>query len=279
MEAEDGALRPRRGDSAKSVLLTVLGEFVLPSGGSAWTGTLVDALATLDYRDRNARQVLTRLRDDGHIEAERRGRRTRWHLTDPGRRLLEGGTERIYRFGRRAARWDGRWLLVHCPVPETMRRERRLLQTRLSFEGFGFLSPAVAVSPHGELEATANSVLTELGLADLAVVMAGTTGSLSPDDVILDRAWDLAGLRAAYRSFIERFESVDPDGDEACFAEVVGLVHAWRRFPFRDPGIPLELLPDDWVGVRARELFDDRRTRWSPGATAFYKEREAWHDG
>lgn len=279
MEPDDGALRPRRGDSAKSVLLTILGEFVLPSGASAWTGTLVDALTALGYQDRNARQVLTRLRDDGRIEPERRGRRTLWHLTGPGRRLLEAGSARIYRFGRRAERWDGRWLLVQCSVPETMRRERRLLQTRLSFEGFGFLSATVAVSPYCELEETANEVLTDLGLADLAVVMFGSTGSLSPGAAILERAWDLDGLRTAYRDFIERFDTVEPSGGKASFAAVVRLVHAWRQFPFRDPEIPSQLLPEDWIGSRARDLFDDRRTRWSPAATDFYKGLEASNEG
>ena len=116
----DRDLRPRRSESAKSVMLTVLGEFVLPGGGQAWTGTLVGALATLGYQDRNARQVLARLRDDGRIRSERVGRQTRWHLTAEGRSLLEAGAERIYRFGRRAQDWDGRWLLVQCSVPEVM---------------------------------------------------------------------------------------------------------------------------------------------------------------
>ena len=260
-------------------MLTVLGEFVLPGGGTAWTGTLVDALATVGYQDRNARQVLTRLRDDGRIDSRRQGRRTRWHLTEEGRALLEAGAERIYRLGRRAERWDGRWLLVQCPVPEVMRRERRLLQTRLSFEGFGFLSPTVAISPYCELEETANRVLTELGLAELAVVMAGRTGSLSPDRTILERAWDLDELDDAYRDFVERFEAVEPVGAEDRFAELVRLVHAWRRFPFRDPEVPTELLPADWAGRRAQDLFEDRRARLAPEAATFFKELEAANGG
>lgn len=279
MEADDSDLRPRQGGSAKSVMLTVFGEFVLPGGGSAWTGTLVDALATVGYQDRNARQVLTRLRDDGRIDSERLGRRTRWHLTGDGRALLEAGSERIYRFGQRAERWDGTWLLVQCPVPETLRRERRLLQTRLSFEGFGFLSPTVAVSPHRELEEAANRVLTDLGLADLAVVVAGTTGSLSPDASILARAWDLDELGDAYRMFVDRFDRRDPSGGRDRFAELIHLVHAWRRFPFRDPEVPTQLLPDDWVGGRARALFEDRRSRWGPDAGTFFKELEAANGG
>ena len=255
-------------------MLTVLGEFVLPGGGTAWTGTLVDALATVGYQDRNARQVLARLRDDGRIDAERLGRRTRWRLTADGRTLLEAGAERIYRFGRRAERWDGRWLLVQCPVPETLRRERRLLQTRLSFEGFGFLSPTVAISPHCELEAAANRVLTELGLADLAVTMAGETGSISPDATILERAWDLDELGHAYRDFVDRFGSIEPTGGRDRFAALVELVHAWRRFPFHDPEIPLPLLPVDWPGRQAQDLFEDRRSQWGPESTTFFKELE-----
>lgn len=279
MEPDDGPLRPRNSDSAKSVLLTVLGEFVAPGGGSAWTGTLVESLAGLGYGDRNARQVLTRVRDDGIIRSERRGRKTRWHLSDEGRELLEAGARRIYRFGKRAENWDGQWLLVHCSVPETMRRERRRLQTRLSFEGFGFLSPTVAVSPYRELEAAAGQVLADLGLSERAVIVAGSTGSLSPDEVILERAWDLKNLEAAYRDFVERFDDRRPEGGRARFEELVRLVHTWRRFPFLDPGIPHELLPKDWVGLRAQELFDDRRAEWGPDAGTWYKELEATNDG
>lgn len=260
-------------------MLTVLGEFVLPGGGTAWTGTLVDSLAAVGYQDRNARQVLTRLRDDDRIDAERIGRRTRWQLTESGRALLEAGAERIYRFGQRAERWDGTWLLVQCPVPETLRRERRLLQTRLSFEGFGFLSPTVAVSPHRELEEAANRVLTDLGLAELAVIMAGTTGSISPDTSILERAWDLDELRDAYRAFVDRFEAIDPSGERDRFAALVDLVHAWRRFPFHDPEIPIPLLPADWAGRRAQELFEDRRARWGADAATYFKGLEAANGG
>jgi phenylacetic acid degradation operon negative regulatory protein len=43
----------------------------------------------------------------------------------------------------------------------------------------------------------------------------------------------------------------------------VPLLTAWRRFPYLDPGIPLELLPASWPGVAAGELFEtvDRRLR------------------
>ena len=41
-------------ESAKGLLFTVLGEFVLPSGGAAWTSAFIDALGRLGSRKRPA---------------------------------------------------------------------------------------------------------------------------------------------------------------------------------------------------------------------------------
>src|SRR5882724_10497931 len=98
--------------SAKAILLTVLGEYVLPNGGAVWTSTIVDALALFEVSERNARQAVARLSDQGIVSADRHGRRVRWRLTESGRRLLSVGTERIYGFGADTSAWDSRWLVV-----------------------------------------------------------------------------------------------------------------------------------------------------------------------
>lgn len=278
MTSAEPTARPRPTDSAKSMLLTVLGELVVPNGGSVWTGTLVDGLAALGYGDRNARQAMARLRDDGVIESERHGRKTRWHVTAEGDQLLRAGAERIYRFGERTEPWDGRWLVVVCSIPESQREKRRRLQTQLAFAGFGFVSPNIAVSPHTSAEHTVNQVLERLDLADIAMVLRAETGSLTPDGDILERSWDLEALSASYVDFISTFGEVRPEGPEASFCELVRLVHTWRRFPFSDPELPPELLPAGWSGTVARHLFDDARDSWSTEATAYYKGLEAEHD-
>ena len=90
---------PRRHDggygSARSLLLTILGEFVLPSGEPPWTSTLLHVAGGLGLEEKSARQALARLAADGWITAHRSGRRVRWALTQQGHELLAEGATRI----------------------------------------------------------------------------------------------------------------------------------------------------------------------------------------
>ena len=108
--------------SARSLLMTVLGEYVLPRTDTVWTFTLVRALAMLGVEEKSARQALARSAAEGWVASQRHGRRVRWQLTEPGRRLLSEGASRIYSFGRQRRRWDQRWLILLVSVPDGKRR-------------------------------------------------------------------------------------------------------------------------------------------------------------
>lgn len=273
------ARRPR--PSARSHLLTVLGEYALPTTGGLWSATAIEALGRLGFSQANVRQALSRLATDGLLAPQRRGRRARWVLTAEGRRLLTEGADRIYRFGDRRRTWDGHWLLVLCPVPESQRAVRRRYQTRMAFAGFGILAPGVAVSPHRAAADEARRILDDLGLAEAALVLTsetvGTVSDRLPDHEILARAWDLAELSTAYSAFLREFSARLPTDPGPCFDDLTALVHAWRRFPFADPEVPDRLLDADWPGLAAERLFTDRRAAWRDDAVAWFLSREADH--
>ncbi len=86
--------------SARALLLTVLGEFVLPRGGAGLDRALVTALTQVGVEEKAARQALSRTAAEGLLASERDGRRARWELTPAGSRLLGEGAARIYGFGR-----------------------------------------------------------------------------------------------------------------------------------------------------------------------------------
>ena len=104
--------RALSGPSARSLLMTIFGNYVLPGGGIVWTGTVVDALGRFGIEDKTARQALARTAADGWLQGARHGRRVRWTFTDAGRQLFVHGADRIFSFGRHEHEWDGAWLLL-----------------------------------------------------------------------------------------------------------------------------------------------------------------------
>lgn len=255
-------------ESARGLLFTVLGEFVLPSGGTAWTASLIEVLGRLGVEEKATRQALMRTAASGWLEPQRVGRRTRWKLTGQAETLLTEGTERIYGFTGVESQWDGRWLLVLARVPETDRRVRHVLRTRLSWAGFGSPAPAMWISAHVDRISEAQQILADAGvLADAQLFVAEHRGG-GELGAMVRQAWELDTIEAAYERFLAEF-AVAPARDP--LARVIELVHAWRRFPAIDPALPVELLPPGWSGVKAARLFERRHATWAADAMAAWR--------
>src|ERR1700722_16836558 len=254
--------------SARGMLLTLLGEFVLPGDGTAWTSAVITAFARLGIEEKATRQALMRTAAAGWLEAERVGRRTRWHLTGAAQVMLTEGAERIYSFTGPAENWDGRWLLVAVRVPDGDRRTRHILRSRLNWAGFGSLGPGLWISTHPEREAEGTRVLDAAGVAGDAHLFVGTRPGLVDVRVMVSQAWDLAAIEEHYEQFIEECGGRSRDD---VLARQIELVHAWRRFPAIDPALPRELLPDRWSGLTAARLFADLHERWSAEAQVEWK--------
>jgi phenylacetic acid degradation operon negative regulatory protein len=251
-------------ESARGLLFTVLGEFVLPGGGTAWTSAVIEVLGRLGVEEKASRQALMRTAADGWLEAERAGRRTRWRLTSSAERLLTDGTERIYGFGT-GADWDGQWLLVLARVPESDRPARHRLRTQLRWAGFGSPAPGVWISTHTERAAEVGRLLA--GTPDARIFTARYQGGADLISMV-PQAWDLAAIEADYREFLAEFarpSATDP------LARLVELVHAWRAFPAVDPDLPAPLLPARWSGAKAATLFAARHGRWAGPANAAWR--------
>ena len=243
-------------------------------GGRVWTAALLDALGALGVEERTARQAVWRSAERGLLESERIGRRTRWALSDPARRLLTEGSRRIYSLHREPRPWDGRWLLLYVSVPESQRDLRHRMRTRLGWAGFASIGSGTWVSPWVDREVEAREVLEDLGLAAAARSFIALPGGIGDVSEMVTSTWPLGEIGAAYDAFLDRFGTAPPpDPAYDAFVHQVRLVHEWRRFPFLDPDLPGELLPREWSGYRAAELFHRLHEQWRSPAWAWWTER------
>lgn len=245
------------------LVFTLFGEYVVPRGGSAWTASLLHLLGALGVSERAVRSTLSRMSQKGWLHSKRDGRHSRYEITKRGLRVVRGGKVRI--FEPRRGAWDGKWHLVVYSVPEGKRRLRSRLRTRLGWLGFGRLAPGTWISPTDRQE-DVEADLDDLGARAYAMYFAGSQLLSIQGGDIVPRCWDLKSLNRDYTRFLRSYEPSYRKASEdfrqgrplpaaECFRRRFWLTLDYAQFPRRDPNLPEPLLPADWLGTRAAQVF------------------------
>jgi len=242
---------------ARSVVFDLFGDYLRYRDGVVRLRSLVALMEAFDIPEATVRVVVTRLRKEGWLDSVRNGRETTYQLTPAAWQLLDEGRVRI--FQRAQGPWDGQWHMVIYSVPETDRALREQLRKKLAWLGFGPLSASVWVCAHDRTQAVRQEV------ADVPHVVLDAFHSRSDgaeaDRAIASRCWDLTALERDYADLLERYRPRlagyrrgELTGRDA-LVERMQLIHDYRMFPFRDPDLPPELLPEGWSGRVAHEVF------------------------
>lgn len=211
----------------------------------AWA--IVRILRDLGMSEAAARGALTRLRQAGRIETRRSGRTVYYHLTDGSLAVMDELTRRMT---GQAPDWDGTFHGLLYSIPERDRAFRDSLRRFATLAGFGLLRPGLLVSPwQGRFP------------MDEVVKRAPSGSHILPLQLQVPRdrarevaaeAWELPKLAAMYRRKIvlldrttEKVQAHPPSGRLALrtFASTMESVF---EVVVIDPGLPAELLPEDW---------------------------------
>ena len=246
---------------SKSLVMTLFGDAIAPHGGSVWLGSLIELLAPFGVNDRLLRTSVFRLVQEGWLVASRDGRRSSYAILPQALPRFARAYRRIY--APPGLHWDGRWTLVLAPNGTIDAALRTAVRKELEWEGFAMLAPGVLAHPAPDLDSL-GEVLARVGAeGKLAVCSAaGVPGVASrPLGALVQDGWDLSGVVAGYRHFIEQFGALlallreeAEVGPEAAFVIRSLLVHAYRRVQLHDPMLPLALLPQPWPGSEAYAL-------------------------
>ncbi len=272
--------------NARSALFDVYGDHLRSRGGQAPVAALVRVMAPLDIAAPAVRTAISRMVRQEWLAPVRLDHGPGYRLTARADRRLAEAAGRIYRLG--IAPWEHRWhLLALDHVKERAARER--VRTGLGYLGYAPLRDDTWISPRASGEVDA---LLEREGVRARRFWAEHDGD---DAALAAQAWDLDGLGRAYtRWLVEARELVagfarppgashpahspgpdpigpepHPDQDRDDFVMRSRLVHEWRKFLFRDPSLPIELLPPDWPGQEAAAFFDREAQRLLPGAERY----------
>jgi phenylacetic acid degradation operon negative regulatory protein len=254
--------------NARSALFDVYGDHLLSRGGVARVASLVTMLSPLGISAPTVRTAISRMVKQGWLEPVKLPGGAGYGLSPRAERRLAEAATRIYR--TRPPEWDGRWhLVVVDKIPERTARQR--LRAGLAFLGYALLRDDTWISPRPSSELDA--------LLDAEGVLGRRFFAVhdGPDSQLTAAAWDVEGLDRSYTRWLQEAAALvaglgDGPDDRDAFVARSRLVHEWRKFLFRDPGLPRKLLPEAWTGEAAAEFFDDQAGRLLPAAGRYVDE-------
>lgn len=253
---------------ARSALFDLYGDHLRAHGGRAPVAALVRLLAPLEIGAPAVRTAVSRMVRQGWLHPLRLAAGPGYLITQRAILRLEEAAARIYRTN--PPTWDGTFDLIVADSA-MLRSDRVRVANSLAFLGYGSIGDNTWIAAKASTEADA--VLVEAGVR-FERFTANHTGGARGTSALVSRAWDLDRIGREYRDFITELhplvERVDEHGDlKAAYTARFRLVHSWRTFLFRDPGLPADLLPARWPGKDAAEFFDRHAYRLRPAADRF----------
>lgn len=238
--------------SARSVLVTILGDVIRPTANDIWLSQLFELCAPLGFSSRLIRTSLSRLAADGWVGNLREGRRSRYFLTELALRESASADSRIY--SNDYPDWDGSWtILIIDRTRIDHKRLERLVQ-HLRWQGFTPVDRSVLIAPNVS-GVQAREMVELIEPTSVAAIGSGRFDDVSGLTVhtAFNSPFNREALEKSYLEFHDRYRSFDVCSAAAldpsdAYVLRVALVHDLRRIVLASPTPPRELLPSPWAG-------------------------------
>ncbi|EMF53623.1 PaaX family transcriptional regulator C-terminal domain-containing protein [Streptomyces bottropensis] len=247
-----GGPQPR----AQSLMLAFFGNHVLEEGDRdrcVYSGSIIDVLGRVGVGEQAVRSTLTRMVNRGLLRRRREGRRMYFGLTPQATRVLLDGRTRIWRQGAVNDDWDGTWTLLGFSLPDSWKRRRHDLRSRLTWSGFGALYNGLWIAP-GDVDIA--GVVAELGLTGHVKIFHARADVATDIELMIRDTWDVEGIAARYVSFDKRWTAhLGAGSAEDPIATRLRLVSDWLRTVRADPRLPARHLPPEWPARPAEDTF------------------------
>jgi len=239
----------------RSIVFDVFGSYIRYQGGSIAIGDMAKILSWFGVTEDATRVTMSRMRREGWFTSRRHGRASYYELSDRAWTLLRQGRGRI--FDRRRDPWRGDWHILVLKHDANTAADRERTRKELSWRGYAPMAPSTWIGARDGTDGLDEALPDGVGVQDFVA----RTASSRDDRDLASQHWDLDELADDYRLFVARYEALMTESalaslpDEAALVLRTEITHEYRLFPFRDPDLPSDLLPNDWPGYEAHGLF------------------------
>jgi len=223
----------------------MVGESSKGEGTGEWEGLENGFPAVPELTPPKVLRALRFLLKQGYIELAPREAHLVPQITEAGGRRLDA----IFPVYQKERPWDQKFYLVNYDIPVGKNSQRDALRNFLKDElGCVMLQSSVWLTPYNPVKALNKFV--EKKKLDERVLVSILLDEWAPPAVA--EIYGLEEVNRRYRGFIEKVGGQGDWGNKSKMEMAFEYFSVLRD----DPQLPFELLPPDWAGAEAQELFE-----------------------
>lgn len=151
---------------------------------------------------------------------------------------------------KRYDQWDSKWRIVLLNLPKKERKYRIILEKKLEDLGFQKIQKGAYISPHSLLY-TINRISTELGIRQYLTLIEAE--KIDREKIAIEKIWNLEKINEEYGDFIKEAKKSKRKKFWPLLAKQ--LEEKFSQIYKKDPHLPEELLPKDWLGEEAYKIY------------------------
>lgn len=153
-------------------------------------------------------------------------------------------------------KWDGRWRIISYEIPETKREIRDRLRREMQGWGLGPWHRSFWLTPHPIIENLRQLVL---GKEEEKYIQAFESKHIfGHQEILIEKVWSKSNLDRQYRELFKKWHAIlsSPEEKLAKFKKIIDSYIDLLRF---DPGLPKELVGENWIGFEGWKIFKEIR--------------------
>jgi len=153
--------------------------------------------------------------------------------------------------------WDSLYRIISYEIPEKKRQLRDSLRREISGWGLGPWHRSFWLTPH-PITADLERLIKNTPWQEYVQAFEGrpVVGEVK---VLLEKVWGIAGLEQSYRGVFKKWHEGLSDSTLSKEAKMKLIVDHYIELLKVDPGLPRELVGENWIGYEAWDIFQEMR--------------------
>jgi len=208
------------------------------------------------YRQVSVRGAVGELIVSGHLMKIGMGSKVLVKLTTIGKEVLKSDFANVVGGMRK---WDGHWRMILVKRSKLNESQKRRLRFSSSKMGFRSLLPGVYVSAKATSKEI-DAMLGEVGIRGLVNVIETNRFLVGEDQLVAKQLWRLSTIYNKYQNLISLLDRLlyRVNREKTLTYRLkkwyIEAVLEWSKLLKMDPGLPKQLVGDDWPRLEAEEL-------------------------